>query len=251
MLRTAADAVARTGITVSLEHIRLEDVIREAGVSRSTAYRRWPNKDQFLGDLLLELARGQEPRQSTGADAALGLVRALFAVRIDWLRTSEGRRRLLVEVVRETAAQDFRQIYESGHWRTYLALTSTAASLPAGELRDQVRQALATSEQALVDGVAASTRAVADLLGLRLRDPRVSFETLAQLTNAMMRGHIAKALVEPEFADERIGGDILDAEGDWTLPGLGLVGIVTTYVEPDPDVVWDEARIDRIREQVS
>jgi hypothetical protein len=29
------------------EHISFEDVIREADVSRSSAYRRWPHKDLF------------------------------------------------------------------------------------------------------------------------------------------------------------------------------------------------------------
>ena len=48
--------VKRTGLTVSSEHIGLEDLIRDAGVSRSAVYRRWPRQDLFLSELLRELA---------------------------------------------------------------------------------------------------------------------------------------------------------------------------------------------------
>jgi hypothetical protein len=55
--------VNRTGLTVSLEHLSVEDVIREAGVARSAVYRRWPYpyKDLFLSDLANELAKAAIP----------------------------------------------------------------------------------------------------------------------------------------------------------------------------------------------
>ena len=61
MLRAALAMVNRNGLTVSLEHISFEDVIREADVSRSSAYRRWPRKDLFFGNLVLELAGNPAP----------------------------------------------------------------------------------------------------------------------------------------------------------------------------------------------
>ena len=47
MLAAAVAMVHRTGLTVSLDHISFEDVIRDADVSRSAVYRRWPYKDLF------------------------------------------------------------------------------------------------------------------------------------------------------------------------------------------------------------
>ena len=61
MLRAALAMVHQTGLTVSLEHISFEDMIREADVSRSSAYHRWPHKDLFFSDLVLELARNPTP----------------------------------------------------------------------------------------------------------------------------------------------------------------------------------------------
>src|SRR6516164_8119090 len=61
MLRAAVAMVSRTGLTVSLDHISFEDIIRDAGVSRSAVYRRWPYKDLFFSDLVRQLARDATP----------------------------------------------------------------------------------------------------------------------------------------------------------------------------------------------
>lgn len=247
MLETASAALVRSGLTVSLEHIRLEDVIREAGVSRSAVYRRWPHKDLFLGDLLLELARASVPMATTGSEEASEIVRRAVLGRLDWLESPAGRQRLLVEILRETAEHDFHLIYGSHEWRTYLALTVTFSSLPEGELREQVQQALATSENGFIARISRSHRIVANLLGLRLRAGPVTFDTVAHLVNAIMRGLIFKALATPEVATGRAEGELFGVGGDWSLAALGITGLITTYFEPDPDAEWDRARIDSLR----
>ena len=54
MLAAAVAMVHRTGLTVSLDHISFEDIIRDADVSRSAVYRRWPYKDLFFSELITE-----------------------------------------------------------------------------------------------------------------------------------------------------------------------------------------------------
>src|ERR1700734_4348659 len=61
MLRAALAMVKRDGLTVSLDHISFEDVIRDADVSRSAVYRRWPYKDLFVSDLVKQLALDAAP----------------------------------------------------------------------------------------------------------------------------------------------------------------------------------------------
>lgn len=247
MLATAAQALSREGLTVSLDHIRLEDVIREAGVSRSTAYRRWPNKDLFLGDLLLELARASEPMALTGTQEASDAIGAVILPRLDLFTSEQGRLELAAEVLREVGAEDFRRVIATPQWRTYLALTVSAASMPEGALRSQVMATLAASERAFVEGIARSHRIGHRLLGLRIR-PGTGLDevTLALLGNMAMRGLVSQVMITPALADQEFDGEIFGAGGRWNLPGLVAVTTLS-FMEPDPDITWDSARIEALR----
>lgn len=251
MLSTAAEALSREGLTVSLDHIRLEDVIREAGVSRSTAYRRWPSKEQFLGDLLLELARASEPMAATGSAEASDGIRAVVLEHLGLLKTESGRIQLAATVLRDVAAQDFHRILASPQWRTYLALTVSAVGMPEGPLRTQVQETLAASEQAFIEGIAQSHRMVTTLLGLRIRpETGLTFERLAHLGNAVMRGLITQAMVTPSLSEDRVDGEVFGAHGSWSLPALGAVAVTVGYLEPDPDVAWTRAMTTRLRRRL-
>ncbi|MBM7788515.1 TetR/AcrR family transcriptional regulator [Tenggerimyces flavus] len=108
MLAAGAKLVGRTGLTVSLEHLSLEDLIHAAGVARSAVYRRWPYKDLFFGDLLRELAASLS--LPVELDAAAPQWRTYLALRAtvaglpdDALRSEL--RKLLAEVDQEFFAQ--------------------------------------------------------------------------------------------------------------------------------------------------
>ena len=87
MLAAAVAMVHRTGLTVSLDHISFEDVIRDADVARSAVYRRWPYKDLFFSDLVKELAKEAIPPALL--DEEYELIRRVVAEHLDWLDTPE------------------------------------------------------------------------------------------------------------------------------------------------------------------
>jgi len=122
MLRTARELVQRTGLTVSLEHISFEDVIRGAGVARSTAYRHWPHKDLFFGDLVKDLARTASPQI---LQDEIELIHQILARHQDHLLTPSQRHRLLLELFRDLTRLDFEAVLHSPDWRTYIALQAT------------------------------------------------------------------------------------------------------------------------------
>jgi AcrR family transcriptional regulator len=243
MLQAAITMVSRTGLTVSLEHISFEDVIRDAGVSRSAVYRRWPYKDLFFSDLVMELAKKAIP---TIVSEELGLIKQVVAEHTDWLETAELRHRLVVELLRRLSELDFLMLYDSPEWRTYLALHATFLSITDEELRDQVQAALAQSQRDHIARVASAWGILAGLIGYRLRpELGASFETAATLVDSTMRGLVITALSMPEAATDRIPARPLGAVStdEWSLPGLALASIALAFLEPDPVVEWDAERI--------
>jgi AcrR family transcriptional regulator len=251
MLRAAVRLVSTAGLTVSLEHISLEEVIRTAGVSRSTVYRRWPHKDLFFSDLVKELARTATP---TILAAEVALIRDVFAERTDWLDSAPQRQALVAELFRRLALLDFDTLSASVEWRTYVALHATFMSLTDDELRSQVQAALAASEREHLDRVARAWERLASLLGYRLRaEVGASFDDLAALLDAIMRGLVIMSQSMPELGQRRRAGRPLAVArpADWSLPALGLASLAWAFIEPDPDVDWDQDRITAVSQALA
>ncbi|MBZ4324275.1 TetR/AcrR family transcriptional regulator [Streptomyces huiliensis] len=250
MLDTAMTMVERTGLTVSLDHLSFEDVIRDAGVARSAVYRRWPYKDLFFSDLLKELARCAPA--AAGADGRAGeeALRHLALARIDGFTTAAGRHELCVELLRQGALRDFEAMHASTQWRTYIALHATFLGLADGTLRREVQTALDAAERDLNDRIARSYENLAALFGLRLRpDLHTTFEELATQLSATMRGFVLTALARPDLAGthRRRGVFGTGNEAEWSQPALGVAATALAFLVPDPDVVWDEDRLAQVR----
>jgi len=242
MLQAALAAVHRGGLTVSLEHISFEDAIREANVSRTSAYRRWPHKDLFFSDLVLKLAK--DPVPGIVVDET-DLIRRIVAGHQDRLADPQARRALVLELFRQLAVLDFEALYASPGWRTYLALQATLLSLGDSGLREEVRVALAQAQHIHLARVARSWELMTGLLGFRLRpDSGVTFETLATLVDSAMRGLVISAPTVPGIAGQPVTARPFDAPetSEWSLPALGLGAIATAFLEPDPGFTWDAAR---------
>ena len=243
MLRAAVAMISRTGLTVSLDHISFEDVIREAGVARSSAYRHWPYRDLFFSDLVKELAATASP---TIIRDEVALIRQVLAEHSDWLPDPSRRHRLLLELIRRLAELDFQTVLASPGWRTYLALHATFSGLADGTLRDQVGAALAQAEAGRTRQVARAWRQIADLFGYRLRpELATGFDTLATLLSATVRGLVITALSTPDVATQRVRArpfGAADAQ-PWSLAAIGIAGTAMAFLEPDPDAAWDGDRL--------
>jgi AcrR family transcriptional regulator len=248
MLRAAADVVNDAGLTVSLDHLNLEEIIRLADVSRSAVYRRWPSKDLFVADLLKELAAGAVPGIEQDE---IELFRRVVREHDDGFRTPEGRRDLITELFREMALLDFEVLRTSAEWRTYIALHATFLSLPDGRMREEVGSALARSQRDHVTRVARSWEQLTQVFGYRLcPEAGGTLDTMVNLFDATLRGFYLVSLATPELVERRLTARPFGASDmkDWSLPAMGLASIAMTFLEPDPAVDWNGERIHTVRQ---
>jgi len=245
MLDAALAVVNRAGLTVGLDHISFEDVIRDAAVSRTAAYRRWPYKDLFFSDLLKELARAAAPASTVQPGVFEASLAKAVAAHRDTLTAPQGRHEILVELLRENAMEDFQAVRAAPEWRTYLALHATFMSLPDGDLRDEIRVALAASEQGFIERVAFAWQALSALFGYRIRPGSGgSFTIIAILVSASLRGLVTMALSDPQLATRSVRADPAGAgAGDWSIASMAVASVAFTFLEADPDFEWDEQRL--------
>lgn len=248
MLNAALAAVALTGLTVSMEHISFEDIIRDADVSRSAAYRRWPYKDLFFADLLSEVARSASPGILDDR-VTLEVIRSVVLEHLDWFETTELRSHLVYEVIRQVALIDFESICESREWRTYLALNAMFSSMADRDLQREWLVTLARTEEGLTTRVAGAWQMMSELFGYRLRpELNASFESFASVLIANQRGLVVMALSVPTVRAARFQASPLGSGdvGEWSLASLGVASIAYGFLEPDPNFVWHEQRRSQI-----
>ena len=251
MLEAALATVHQTGLTVSLDHLSFENAIRDARVSRSAVYRRWPYKDLFFSDLLKELAHAATPAAISSAAAFVPEVRRVALEHLDWLDTAQGRDQLALELMRQGALHDFEMMYGSTEWRTYLALHATFLSVADDDLRRDLQVALAESEGDFIRRLADSWRRLCGLLGFRLRpELDATFETFASLISATLRGQVLMALSTPDIATRRMQSRPFGAAevAEWSQPALALTSLALAYLEADPAIDWTAERLAGVRD---
>lgn len=255
--RAVLDAALRQldgGLTVSLEHVSFERVVADAGVSRASAYRRWPNKDLFLADLLLEVARAT----SLDEDERSVYVAALheLACRAGELIDPATRRDLLVDLLRRALDADLRMLAAAPRWRSYVALRAMVAGLPEGQLRSAVSAELQATESDFTRRRAEVFALLADLVGYRPAgglSREDGFRVLSDALGVLSTGYIVRALAARSSAIELVEAAPLGSTAvrSWTLPALAVTTVAFGFLEPDPAVVWDGDRVDALRAGVA
>lgn len=198
--------------------------MRDADVSRTAAYRCWPRRDDFVADLLADLAAVAVPVGGERGPQATAALRRVVTARPGRLRTVGGRREVLLEAVTAAAVDDLEAETAAG-WRMYLSLALALPALPAGDGRDRVVAAVAEAEDALLTRLERGYRAVLELLGFA---PRAGYGALAGVANALFRGLV-------------VGGQAGSDAGRAVAAAMAV--LVDGGTEPVDDADWNEERI--------
>jgi AcrR family transcriptional regulator len=253
MLDAGRAIALEAGVGLTVDHLRLEEVIARAEVPRSSVYRLWAYKDHYLDDLLIYLAgpgsfftNGEVFDPETSA-----ILKAVIVGHWHLAATLPGRRAIVCETVRQAAARNYRALSESPYWRMHNALIATVGSTPAGDARDKIAVALEHAQFQSRVSVLGLFGYLSAALGLRCRDPGRSIAHLVLAGGTLIQSlairhvlaqaalpHAGEAADTDRLLNSPVPGPGIDGEpADWTLAAFGYLAIMDAFTELDPDFV--------------
>jgi AcrR family transcriptional regulator len=275
MLDAGRELALEAGAALTIEHLRLEEVIQRARVPRSSVYRLWAYREEYTEDLLCYLAGpGSSFADRTLFDPeTVNVIGRVLTENMHLLATLDGRRALMCEVVRLSVARNYTALSESLAWRLQMALMATLGSTRSGLARRRIAAALEASQRRSREGLVAVLAQISQVLGLRLRDPAYSLDHV-QLAGGLLVQSMALRNVQVQAAmgtadavldgaglnGALAGSDSLDGAADtamvnglmnspvpgpgldgepaqWTLAAFAYLGVIDTFLELDPDFV--------------
>jgi AcrR family transcriptional regulator len=240
ILSIATRHVGASGLDVGFEQSALEEIVREAQVSTRVATKIWPQHDDFLYDLFTEIAQ-QTRRDLTDTETLVATWDFLSSRRND-LRTPEGRRSIMLDVVRTAAEQNLEEVTMSTAWRSYASLALTIRSRPESRGRTAVLEALRNSELAFIDTMEMFYRNIMATVGYRLKEEfQNDYHPFVIATAAVVEGLGISRTTVPEVVDSHLSRGGEGERNSWSLVSLAFVGVIEAFIEFDPDYEPEEA----------
>lgn len=221
LLRVGMQMLLERGVSAGVQHIRLQEVLRRAGLTTGAAYRLWADQSDYQRDLAVAMVR---LRLSSPTDYARTAVTELIesgASGDDVIRAAASAhvRPAAVDMDDPAAALDSQQFLIA------LALRTTAQTWP--ELQEASRQRHRESIAAFAEFYASLMEAY----GLRMKSPL----TVADFTEAMAamgEGFAIRALEGIEHPTYQAADDDEVPPGEWTLFSLGVRALVNEFMTP-------------------
>ncbi|GAB19892.1 hypothetical protein GOEFS_096_00690 [Gordonia effusa NBRC 100432] len=233
MLDAALEMLGDDGLTVGVSHLNMEEIIRLAGVPRSSVYREWDTKEDFYVELLIALVE-PGPAQALAFDVeTLQLAIKVVDDNVERLTTRGGRHAVLAEAIRIAGERNFQALNESPTYRTVTALV---AALPTFEdaQREKIAKALVDSEVYYPERVAQFYRMFLPVMGFRVREG-ISELQLAIASASVVEGMTRRGFTTPDVVATPVSYPGIDGEPvDWHLAALTLLGVIEFMVEPIP-----------------
>lgn len=240
VLGRAAQYVETVGLSLGISTALVEQFATDSGISPKQFAQVWSTPEAFLTDLFCELAH--QARIDRADSETLLTTWQYLSMRIDDLRSAQGRRSVLIDVIRTAAEYNFDVVTASGKWRTYAALSTTIMAWPDGPDRAQVLEALRASELAFVETMESFYRNVLPTIGYRLKaEYNGDYGPFVVAAASVIEGlgivrSTVPALVEAHFDRPTENGSEV-----WSVAALAFMGVVDAFIEPDPGFEPDDA----------
>ena len=208
-------------VSVSVTHVRLSDVVAEAGLTTGAAYRCWENQAAFHRDLAVAAAKWRD--------------RASVAETVEAIESLVADKGPIPEMLRAGAEANLYRYPDHTSFLTTIALRTCAPADPA--VAEAGREHLTTA----VDSFSDLYGALLVHYGRRMRSP-YTVRDLATVLAALSEGFALQAVTgEPHPRVER--HDVPEGVGtDWSLFGCAAEAVVERFTEPDPDAAPPNGR---------
>lgn len=197
VLETALRLITEAGgLAVQLEGLTMEQVVKTAGVSRTSAYREWPSRQAFMVDLMCAIVGPQWQGPEAFEEDTYTLARDVVADHLDRLDTLDGRRWVLGEMVRVAIDHHFLTVQESAQWRAYVALTACLPAMADAVSAQRVHEALLAAEEGWNSETCGLFEDLGILLGFRPA-PGMAYQDIAAMLSSVCEGFGVRHLVNP------------------------------------------------------
>jgi len=232
----AASTMLESGaLSVGLQHLNLEELIRLTGVPRSSVFAAFGTKDELITELMLRALR--EPGAPIGfSPATRETVLELLAEYGDRLYREDGtpdpewQDAVLDEVIRRAIQVNVADVDGSLAWHTYWGLAVSAHTLPP-ERREPVVQALREAHDRLLDGLAEIYAEALPLLGRR-PVAGLTLRNVAAAGAAVIEGVASRLQTGSDAAEAVVMRPGIDGEPvPWPLVALAYRAVIRSLTE--------------------
>jgi AcrR family transcriptional regulator len=209
------------GASAGVQHIRLQEVLRNVGLTTGAAYRIWTDQTDFHRDLAIEAVRLRFAPPASSARHALQELVAARAPLDDLVRAAAADHVAYAEKFHlEPESRD------SHAFITALALRTAAGAWP------ELRQASAERHEESVADFAGLYGELMRQYGYRLRHP-FTITHFAEAMAALGEGFAVRAAVGLNHPLIDVPEDGEWAPGHWTLFGIAMRGLIDAFMIPD------------------
>jgi AcrR family transcriptional regulator len=218
LIATGLDMLHERGITVGVSHIRLQEVVKRAGLTTGAAYRLWDDQDQFHQDLSVAAARWRaEPPVARTVAAIEGLVKDGVP---------------LPEVIRVAAAAHiagFGAPADDG-LPTSVTFFTTLALRASAQHREAVREASRERHNESIESFVELYSGLMEAYAMQMR-PGFTLHDFAIAIAALGEGFAVQAIEGEAHPTVRLAG-ASGTTSEWTLFGVAIRALVDALMAP-------------------
>lgn len=224
LLRVGMQMLLERGVSAGVQHIRLQDVLRRAGLTTGAAYRLWADQNDYQRDLAVAMVHLRLSSPTDYARKAVADLLAAGASGDDVIRAAAEThlRPAVVDADDPAAALDSQQFLIA------LALRTTAQTWP------ELTEATAKRHRESITAFSEFYTSLMDAYGLRMKTP-LTVTDFTEAMAAMGEGFAVRALEGIEHPRYTVGDDDDLPAGEWSLFALGVRALVNEFMTPVGD----------------